>query len=84
MFFELSFLTEKWKSMLKKQRWLISKVLFIVLTVIGLKLLVHWLGWEFISLNPLFSGIVAGNVFLMGFLLSGVLADYKESERLTK
>jgi hypothetical protein len=30
----------------------------------------------------LFSGIIAANVFLMGFLLSGVLSDYKESERL--
>ena len=33
-------------------------------------------------LNPLFTGIVAANVFLMGFLLSGVLSDFKESERL--
>jgi predicted membrane chloride channel (bestrophin family) len=48
----------------------------------GAKLAAHSLGWEVISLNPLFSGIVAANVFLMGFLLSGVLADYKESERL--
>jgi len=37
---------------------------------------------EIISINPLFSGIVAANVFLLGFLLSGTLADYKESERL--
>ena len=33
-------------------------------------------------MNPLFSGIVAANVFLMVFLLTGVLGDYKESERL--
>jgi predicted membrane chloride channel (bestrophin family) len=50
--------------------------------LIVLKLLAHFLGWERISINPLFSGIVAANVFLMGFLLSGVLSDYKESERL--
>jgi hypothetical protein len=49
--------------------------------VIALKLGAHWLNWEFLSLSPLFSGIVAANVFLMGFLLSGVLADFKESER---
>jgi hypothetical protein len=53
-----------------------------VLLAVILKLVAHWLGCEFISLNPLFSGIVAANVFLMSFLLSGVLADYKESERL--
>lgn len=50
--------------------------------VIGTKLFVHFLGWEIISINPLFSGIIAANVFLMGFLLSGVLSDFKESERL--
>ncbi len=53
-----------------------------VLLVIALKLGAHWLGWEILSLNPLLSGIVAADVFLMGFLLTGVLTDYKESERL--
>src|SRR5512136_566841 len=53
-----------------------------VAVVVGAKLLVHFRGWEALSINPLFSGIVAANVFLMGFLLSGVLGDYKESERL--
>lgn len=53
-----------------------------VLTVTLLKLGAHWMGWEILSLNPLFSGIVAANVFLMGFLLSGVINDFKESERL--
>jgi len=42
----------------------------------------HILGWEFISINPLFSALVASTVFLLGFLLNGVLADYKESEKL--
>jgi hypothetical protein len=65
----------------KKYR-LALKVTLIVGIVIFLKLITHWLGWEMISLNPLFSGIVAANVFLMGFLLTGVLTDYKESERL--
>jgi predicted membrane chloride channel (bestrophin family) len=50
--------------------------------VIGVKLGVHFSGWEILTINPLFSGIVAANVFLMGFLLNGVLADFKESERL--
>jgi hypothetical protein len=61
---------------------LLLRVSAIVALVLGAKLLVHFLGWEILSINPLFSGIVAANVFLMGFLLSGVLADYKESERL--
>ncbi len=61
---------------------LLLRVSAIVTGVTGAKLLVHFLGWEVLSINPLFSGIVAANVFLMGFLLSGVLADFKESERL--
>lgn len=46
------------------------------------KLFFHWLEWEIISLNPLFSGVVGATVFLLGFLIAGTLADYKESERL--
>lgn len=65
-----------------KRHLLLVNASLSVVAVIALKLAAHWLGWEVISLNPLFSGIVAANVFLMGFLLSGVLADYKESERL--
>lgn len=61
---------------------LLLRVGVIVLLVIGGKLVVHYLGLESISVNPLFSGIIAADVFLMGFLLSGVLSDYKESERL--
>lgn len=61
---------------------LLLQVSAIVALVIGAKLLVHFLGWEVISINPLFSGIVAANVFLMGFLLNGVLSDFKESERI--
>ena len=60
---------------------LLLRVTALVVLVVGAKLLVHGLRWEIISINPLFSGIVAANVFLMGFLLSGVLSDFKESER---
>jgi len=50
--------------------------------VVVAKVIAHVVGGEVISLNALFTGIIAANVFLMGFLLSGVLSDYKESERL--
>jgi len=66
---------------IKNRYRLLLQVSAIVLGIVGVKLLVHFLGWEIISINPLFSGIVAANVFLMGFLLSGVLSDFKESER---
>ena len=64
------------------RRRLLLRVSGVVAIVVCCKLLVHFLVWEILSINPLFSGIVAANVFLMGFLLSGVLADFKESERL--
>jgi hypothetical protein len=67
---------------LKNRHRLFLRVSAVVAVVVSAKLLVHFLGWEILSINPLFSGIVAANVFLMGFLLSGVLADFKESERL--
>jgi predicted membrane chloride channel (bestrophin family) len=67
---------------ISNQHRLLLRVGAIVTLVICIKLLVHYLGWEALSINPLFSGIIAANVFLMGFLLSGVLSDYKESERL--
>jgi hypothetical protein len=58
------------------------RIAAITTLLVGAKVAAHTLGWEVISLNALFTGIIAANVFLMGFLLSGVLADYKESERL--
>jgi hypothetical protein len=67
---------------INNRRRLLLRVSAIVAVIIGAKLLVHFLGWEIISINPLFSGVIAANVFLMGFLLSGVLSDFKESERL--
>mgnify|MGYP000944896997 FL=1 len=67
---------------MKKYSRLFIHVCILVGSIIVAKLVFHFLGWEIISINPLFSGIVAANIFLLGFLLSGVLSDYKESERL--
>lgn len=61
---------------------LVMKVALAALALVLLKLVVHELGLERISLNPLFSALVAATVFLQGFLLNGVLSDFKESEKL--
>lgn len=58
------------------------RVLPLLVVLIIAKLVVHRFGVEVLSINSLFSGLIGANVFLMGFLLSGVLSDYKESERL--
>ena len=42
----------------------------------------HKLGYEVMELNALFTSLVAGTIFLIGFLISGVLSDYKESEKI--
>jgi len=38
----------------------------------------------FYKVMPFIVVIIGANVFLMGFLLSGVLSDYKKSEKMRK
>ena len=54
----------------------------LVAVAIAAKLIADQLGWDRVALNALHSGLVTGNVFLIGFMLAGTLADYKESEKL--
>jgi hypothetical protein len=65
------------------QKWSIAvRILPLVLLVSIFKFLSHKLGLEVMELNALFTSLVAGTVFLIGFLISGVLTDYKESEKI--
>lgn len=65
------------------QKWSIAiKVMPFVLFVFTLKALSHTYGFEMMDLNALFTSLVAGTIFLIGFLISGVLSDYKESEKI--
>jgi len=66
----------------KKHARIVGSALVVVAVVVALKAGAHALGWEVLSLNALLSGLVAADVFLMGFLLGGVIADFKESEKL--
>lgn len=54
----------------------------VIAAVVLAKLVLELADAHPLELNPLLSGLVAANVFLLGFLLAGTLADYKESERL--
>ncbi|MEI6304518.1 MAG: hypothetical protein WCP09_00660 [Candidatus Taylorbacteria bacterium] len=64
-------------------RWKLAiKTIPFILVIIFLKFISHYLGYEFLTLNSLFTAIISANVFLIGFLISGVLVDYKESEKL--
>jgi len=65
------------------QKWSIAlRILPLVLLVAILKFLTHKFGLEVMELNALFTSLVAGTIFLIGFLISGVLSDYKESEKI--
>jgi hypothetical protein len=65
------------------QKWSIAfKIMPIIFLVAALKFGSHTYGFEIMELNALFTSLVAGTIFLIGFLISGVLSDYKESEKI--
>ena len=39
-------------------------------------------GFKHLELSPLLGGVIAAEVFIVGFILSGTAADFKEAERL--
>ena len=59
-----------------------GRVSLLLLMILAAKILVHRMHWEVLAPNPLFPALVASEVFLMGFLLNGVMMDYKESEKI--
>ena len=64
-------------------RWKLAiKTVPFVLIIVFVKFIIHYYGYEFLTLNSLFTAIISANIFLIGFLISGTLADYKESEKL--
>ena len=62
--------------------YVLTRVALVAGLITSFKLGAHHLGWEFVSINPLFSALVGSTIFLLSFLLNGVLSDYKESEKL--
>jgi predicted membrane chloride channel (bestrophin family) len=64
-------------------KWKLTlKVLPFVLAAVAAKSITHYYGWEFLSLSPLFTALISANIFLVGFLITGVISDYKESEKI--
>jgi hypothetical protein len=65
------------------QKWSVAfKIMPVIISVAILKFLSHKFGFEIMELNALFTSLVAGTIFLIGFLITGVLSDYKESEKI--
>jgi hypothetical protein len=68
---------------LKKITYLFIAVLPITIGVGILKFFFHYFDWEPIGtgLFPFLSSAFAGTFFILGFMLAGVLSDFKESEK---
>jgi hypothetical protein len=67
---------------LAKRFHLFLRVMPVIVLLAVLKAGVHALGWEFMPLDGLVPSLIAGAIFLIGFLLSQVLGDYREAERM--
>jgi hypothetical protein len=66
----------------RKRFRLFFVVAIVVLLLSGVKTAVHYLGLELLELNRLLTSGIGGAIFIIGFLLSSILADYKEAERI--
>ena len=50
--------------------------------IVALKYVFHYLGWEPIEQTSLHNSVISSVTFVIGFLLSATITDYKESERI--
>lgn len=67
---------------LRKRLALFLTVAIVVALLSALKVAIHWMGLEFLTLNTLLTSGIGGAIFIIGFLLSSVLSDYKEADRI--
>jgi hypothetical protein len=66
----------------KRKYGLIIKAAVIVLFLIALKAVLHFLNLEIIAVTPVITALITGVFFVLAIILSGVLADYKASEKI--
>lgn len=61
---------------------LASQTLLLVVLLLGLRVLVEELDWEFVEVSSLLTALVSGGIFVVALVVAGTLSDYKESERV--
>lgn len=66
---------------MNRYRIFIYSLLFTLLIIV-FKYVLHLFNFEVLQLGSLHSSVVTGTFFVIGFLLSATIADYKESERI--
>lgn len=54
----------------------------VTLLIVAVKYIVHRMGLEVIEQTSLHNGVISSVVFVIGFILSATIADYKESEKI--
>lgn len=65
------------------KRWRLAlETAGMVSAIVAVKFLVEVFGLDFIPLSPLYTSVVAGGIFVIGLLVAGTLADYKEAEKM--
>lgn len=68
------------------KNYITYKIFFIsllsALVIVLVKFIFHDFGWEPIEQSSLHNGVISSATFVIGFLLSATIADYKESERI--
>jgi len=66
--------------------WKRFRLFFVVGVVVSVlsvaKVAIHYFSLEFLDLNRLVSSGIGGAIFIIGFLLSSILQDYKEAEKI--
>lgn len=50
--------------------------------IVAAKYYLHALGWEPIEQSSLHNGVLSSSIFVIGFILTAIISDYKESERI--
>lgn len=65
-----------------KKYMLVLRALGVVAVLVAIKLLVDRLNLDVIAVSPVITGIVAGVIFTIAIIFTGVLSDYKESEKI--
>jgi uncharacterized membrane protein YraQ (UPF0718 family) len=65
-----------------KKYWVILKALGIVAILLVIKMVVDQSALDVMVPNPVITALVAGVIFTMAAIFTGVLADYKESEKI--
>ncbi len=71
----------KFRTYISTYRILIASII-LTLPIIGIKLLLHTVDGEVITLGSFHTSVLTGAFFVLGFILSATITDYKESERI--